>query len=717
MKYFFPILLFISPLQSSAQEPAYDVQFFVNSRMSGSYFYGFTFQTAPSSITHINDKLPVSEKEFFTPGNSLQLQYVNGEGGKWSAVLVRQEIRGQDHIRSARALSFKILVDEAATPAAQLPVVQFGYNDSTFTESIPIAEYIHPIRDSKWKNVYIPLSAFRKATGRSQRDIRAVLFLQNGTDKKKHEIFVDDVELAQGLDIPEVKTKPFLLHAKGYARHVDIEWGLNFDTAAKYIKIYRSEDNKNFIPVGIQLPQFLRYADYTGVTGKKYYYKASFLDRGYRETALSDFSSSATTRPMSDDELLTMVQEANFRYYWEQGDRASGLTRENIPGRRNMIAIGASGFGMMALIAGAERKFIPSEMLIPRFTQMVDFLDTAETHHGVYPHFMDGPTAKTEPFFGSRDNGGDLVETSFLVQGLLTARAYFSGDNRNEKYIRDKITKIWQRIEWDWYRRTPNSKYLFWHWSPDQAWVIDHKLIGWNETMVTYLLAIASPTHGVPGSMYYSGWASQDKEARDYRKGWGQSGDGMMYTNGKTYHGIKLDVGVNKGGPLFFVHYSFLGYDPHKITDKYTNYFDNNRNIALINYRYCVENPGGFKGYGDSCWGLTAADGPWSYSASEPVPWQDDGKMAPTGALASFPYTPEESMKALKNYYYNYGKFLWGEFGFRDAFNLSQNWCSEIYMGLNQAPVTVMIENYRTGLIWKLFMSDPDVQNGLKKIK
>jgi hypothetical protein len=235
--------------------------------------------------------------------------------------------------------------------------------------------------------------------------------------------------------------------------------------------------------------------------------------------------------------------------------------------------------------------------------------------------------------------------------------------------------------------------------------------------MITYLLAIASPTHGVPGSMYYSGWASQDKEAQDYRKGWGQSSDGMMYTNGKTYHGIKLDVGVNKGGPLFFVHYSFLGYDPHKLTDKYTNYFINNRNIALINHKYCVENPGGFKGYGDSCWGLSACDGPWHYSASEPVPWQDDGKMAPTGALASFPYTPEESMKALKNYYYNYGKFLWGEYGFRDAFNLSQNWCSEIYMGLNQAPVTVMIENYRTGLLWKLFMSDPDIQDGLKKIK
>jgi hypothetical protein len=714
MKYLFTIFLFAGALHTVAQEPDYDVVFFANSRMSGSYFYGFTFQTAPSYIENVNDKLPVSEKYFFTPGNSLRLRYMNGDGGKWSAVLIRQELRGQDHIKKARALNFKILLD--STSVAQLPAVQIGYTDSSFTEAVSLAKYMRPISGSKWQNVYIPLSVFKKITGKQQDDIRGIVFLQNISDKKQHEIYIDDVELSPGPDMPVVKSIPELQMALGYARHVDIAWKPVSDPAIKYIKIYRSENNKDFEPVGIQVPMTYRYADYTGVTGKKYYYKIAFLDQAYRESKSSEVVS-AYTREMSDEELLTMVQEASFNYYWEANEKISGLSRENIPGRHNMIAMGASGFGMLALITGAERNFITRDMAIDRFTQIVSFLEKAETHHGVYPHFMDGPTGKTVPFFGRRDNGGDLVETSFLMQGLLAARAYFNRNDQKEKNIRDKITAIWEKTEWDWYRRTPGSKYLYWHWSPDQGWVINHKLIGWNETMITYLLAIASPTHGVPGSMYYSGWASQDKEAQDYRKGWGQSGDGMMYTNGKTYHGIKLDVGVNKGGPLFFVHYSFLGYDPHKLTDKYTNYFINNRNIALINHKYCVENPGGFKGYGDSCWGLSACDGPWHYSASEPVPWQDDGKMAPTGALASFPYTPEESMKALKNYYYNYGKFLWGEYGFRDAFNLSQNWCSEIYMGLNQAPVTVMIENYRTGLLWKLFMSDPDIQDGLKKIK
>ena len=285
-----------------------------------------------------------------------------------------------------------------------------------------------------------------------------------------------------------------------------------------------------------------------------------------------------------------------------------------------------------------------------------------------------------------------------------------------EKNIADRIDRIWKNIEWDWFRKDDSSKFLYWHWSPDQQWVINHKLIGWNETLITYLLAISSPDHGIPASFYYSGWASQSQEAQEYRSGWGQTKDGSLYTNGNTYYGVPLKVGVSNGGPLFFVHYSFLGLDPRKLTDAYCNYFSNNRNIALINYRYCIENPKKHKGYGPGAWGLTASDGILSYQADEPVARQDHGKITPTGALASFPYTPGESMTALKNYYRNYGKFAWGPYGFYDAFNLDENWRSEIFMGLNQGPIAVMIENYRSGLLWRLFMSNPDVQQAIRKI-
>ncbi|RYY59892.1 MAG: hypothetical protein EOO05_11780, partial [Chitinophagaceae bacterium] len=563
--------------------------------------------------------------------------------------------------------------------------------------------------------VLLPLTLFTgKDTTLVPSAITGLEFSQSTRDDGRKTIYLDDIELVP--DAVQARFwKPVIVSATGYAKHVDLTWKGVTDGAIKYVKIYRSADGKNYQPVGIQDPRRARYADFTGITGRTFYYKVSLVDQQFRESVLSE-PVKAATRQMTDDELLSMVQEASFRYYWEGAEKTSGLARENIAGRSDMIATGASGFGIMALVVGAERKFITRKQAVERFLTITAFLEKAEKFHGVFGHFYNGPSGKVEPFFGRRDNGGDLVEHSFLMQGLLTARAYFNGADAAEKQIRDRITRLWEQSEWDWYRKTPDNKFLIWHWSPDQAWVINHPLIGWNETMVTYLLAIASPSHAVPASMYYSGWANQDSTGRLYREGWGETSEGSMYTNGNTYNGIRLDVGVSSGGPLFFTHYSFMGYDPHGLTDKYTNYFTNNQHIAQISHQYSVMNPGRYKGYGDSAWGLTASDGPDGYSADEPVLRKDLGKIAPTGAISSFPYTPVQSMKALKNYYFNYGDVLWGEYGFRDAFNPSQNWVSEIYMGLNQAPMAVMIENHRTGLLWRLFMSDPDIKDGLKRL-
>ncbi|HOT65001.1 MAG TPA: glucoamylase family protein, partial [Dysgonamonadaceae bacterium] len=449
--------------------------------------------------------------------------------------------------------------------------------------------------------------------------------------------------------------------------------------------------------------------------GKKAYYRISSVDYSLHETSLSNILT-AETKPLTDDEFLNMVEEAHFRYYWDGAEPNSGLARENIPGRSDMIATGASGFGVMAMLVAMERGFISREEGIDRFLKITDFLQKTDKYHGAVSHFMDGTTAKTIPYFGQKDNGGDLVETAFLTQGLLAAHQFFDRNTTEEKTIRERIDTFWRNIEWSWYKQTKDSPFLYWHWSPDQGWIINHPLIGWNETMITYLLAIMSPTHSVEPDMYYSGWASQSQRAQDYRRGWGGTDAGSMYTNGNIYYGLPLKVGVSNGGPLFFIHYSYLGLNPHDFTDKYTNYFENNKTIAQINYRYCVENPGKYVGYGENCWGITASDFAWGYHANEPVISRDNGTIAPTGALASFPYTPSQSMQALRNYYDHYGHFLWGEYGFRDAFNLTENWCSTIFMGLNQAPVTVMIENYRSGFVWDLFMSHPDVQRGIRKI-
>jgi exo beta-1,2-glucooligosaccharide sophorohydrolase (non-reducing end) len=701
------------PLLSFSQEYQYAYSFFTNSAMRGDYFFSRTEAGGNSSVTNINDRLPCCDSLFHSPGNSLKISFVNSPGDYWLALIFQKSLRGMDHFKRAEILSFWVFSPEEDLSEDEMPVIKLVYSDKSFSYEINLPE----IKSNQWQHVIFRDLGPLNVDPAHPENITGIVFSQNPKSKPgNHVLFVDDIEfLPDNHSVPAPQI-PKILAAKGYSMHVDISWEPITDQNVHFVKIYRSESGSDFKAVGIQQPYLNRFADFTGETGEKYSYRITALNQDYNESGVS-LAVKATTVPLTDDELLTMVQEACFRYYWEGAEPNSGMAKEDIPGRQNMIATGASGFGIMALLVGTERQFITREKSIDRFLKILSFLEKADRFHGVYGHFMDVTTGKVEPFFGNQDNGADLVETSFLLQGLLAARQYFNSDDDKEKMIREKITKIWEEAEFDWFRQEPDSKYLFWHWSPDQAWVVNHRLIGWNETMIVYLLAISSPTHAVHTEMYYSGWASQDRTGQKYRMNWGGSSEGSMYTNGNSYFEIKLDVGVNNGGPLFFTHYSYMGCDPHFITDKYTNYFTNNQHIAQINYHYCVSNPNHYKGYGEGAWGLTASDGPYDYSADEPLPSRDFGKIAPTGAISSFPYTPEESMKALKNYYYNCGSFLWGEYGFKDAFNLTENWCSEIYMGLNQAPMVVMIENYRTGLVWNLFMQNEEIQEGLRKLE
>lgn len=717
MKKLFCAISLLSALTLQAKEIPYVYTFFDNSLTPKDYFYSVAEYSSPSWVKNSGGKLPISTEKFFTAGNSLELTYLSEKGGEWSSEVLYHQIRGNNFFVDSEVLSFNVNFQKDM-PKNALPKVAIRMADGTISKSVAIADYLNSSPHKGWKTVAIPLSklGIEEITDSNILELKAVRFSPNATDNTVHTIYIDDIEiLPYSLNAAAKLTAPDLLEAKAYERHIDLKWEKMDEADVKYYVVYRSEDGKNFEKVATCKPWMARYTDFLGDVNRTAHYKVSAVDFTLKESKPSEILS-ATTYPMTDEQLLDMVQEAHLRYYWEGGEEASGLALENIPGRRDMIALGASGFGIMAMISGIERGFISHDEGVDRFVKIVEFLDRADRYHGVFAHFIDGKTAKTEPFFGTRDNGGDLVECAFIFQGLIAARQYFDGDSAKEQQIRETIDKLWREVEWDWYKKTEDSEFLYWHWSPDQAWVINHRLIGWNEAMIVYLLGIMAPEYSISPEMYYSGWANQGEIGQDYRRAWGQTDDGKHYTNGNTYYGIKLDVAVSNGGPLFFTHYSYMGFDPHKLTDRYTNYFDNNRNIALINYNYCVENPGGYIGYGADFWGLTACDNDWKYQAHEPVAHQDTGTMTPTGALSSFPYTPEESMVALKNYYRNYGSLIWGEYGFRDAFNLGDNWVSPLFMGLNQAPIVVMIENYRTGLIWNLFMSHPDVQVGLEKL-
>lgn len=393
---------------------------------------------------------------------------------------------------------------------------------------------------------------------------------------------------------------------------------------------------------------------------------------------------------ISDDELLTLVQQQTFRYFYDYAYPACGMARErNTSG--NVVTTGGSGFGVMALIVGMERGFITRQQGLDRLGLIISFLENADRFHGVWPHWMDGNTGGIIHF--NPNDGGDPVETSYMMMGLLTMRQYLNPGDPDESTLINRINALWQSVEWDWYTNGQNT--LYWNWS--EVLGFQFPFGGYNETLITYLLAAASSTHSVDAAVYHNGWAHNG-----------------YIVNGNSYYGFVLPMGEPYGGPLFFEQYTYLGFNPTNLTDQYGNYWEQCTNHTLINRAYCVDNPKNWVGYSEQCWGLTASDNQSGYSAHSPT--NDLGVITPTAALSSFPYTPVESMDALKFFYYTIGDKIWGDQGFVDAFNVTAGWWDKEYIAIDQGPIIGMIENYRTGLLWNLFMSCPEVTDAMNKL-
>lgn len=398
---------------------------------------------------------------------------------------------------------------------------------------------------------------------------------------------------------------------------------------------------------------------------------------------------------ISDSALLDLVQQQTLKYFYDFGHPGSGMARErNTSG--DVVTTGGSGFGVMAMIAGINRGFISRSDGITRFNKIISFLEKADRFHGAWPHWVNGATGKVVPF-GAKDDGADIVETSYMIQGLLTLRQYLTSSDTIGNNLINRINTLYENVDWDWFRQN-NQNVLYWNWSPNYGWAVNVPVRGYNETLITYLLAAGSPAHSIPVEVYQQGWA--------------QSG---AIKNGKTFYGRVLPLGEDYGGPLFFAHYSFLGFDPH-VHDGYLNvdYWTQNVNQSLINHDYAVANPKKYVGYSDNCWGLTASDNPTGYGAQSPT--NDNGTITPTAAISSLPYTPAESMKAIKFFYYTLGDRMWGQYGFYDAFNITNGWTASSTLAIDQGPIVIMIENYRTQLLWKLFMSAPEVQAAKTKL-
>ena len=408
---------------------------------------------------------------------------------------------------------------------------------------------------------------------------------------------------------------------------------------------------------------------------------------------------------VTDEALMDSVQKQTFNYFWDGAEPNSGMAPERIhldniypSDDKHIVTTGGTGFGLMAILVGIERGFITKDQALERYEKIVTFLEKADRFHGAWSHWIDGNTGKAKPF-SAKDDGGDLVETAFLIQGLLTVKEYFKNDAGRGKELSEHIQKLWEEVEWDWYTKGENV--LYWHWSPKFNWEMNFPVGGYNECLIMYVLAASSPTHPVSKEVYEQGWA---------RNGDIKSGTELYDLETVLDH---YEHDESPVGPLFWAHYSYVGLNPKELKDQYGDYWKLNKNHALIHYRHSISNPSNHKGYSDECWGLTSSYSMKGYAGHRPD--NDLGVISPTAALSSMPYTPDESMKFLR-FMYEKQDSLIGKYGPYDAFSFEHKWYLPRYLAIDQGPIPVMIENHRTGLLWDLFMKNEEVLNGLKKL-
>jgi len=653
-----------------------------------------TFEhTHPPGLPQYNDKIPASTNAF-KGQTSLKFSYTSAENGNWKTTIYRNDWSPAD-ISGMDSLAF-YLYAENELPTSALPKIAVktanknGSGDVT-SQFYNLSEYNNPVPENEWAKIKFPLEKLFNDDENSNLDFsktKGIVFAQSEFNNTSRLFLIDELTAFRSIDeVPQVQN----LSATGYDSHAELNWKqpLNDLTSQVWASFdggstfeLRGETNGDF------------YLDFVPEEGKNTTVTYRVVTQAQQKES-EPAEAAAQIRDFTDDELLDMVQRYTFRYFWEGAHQSSGMILERSNGNDRTAASGATGMGLMAMVAAHEREYEPRDSVKNRILKILDFLENSDRHHGAWSHWYNADTGKTQPF-SPDDDGGDIVETSFVAQALIALKHYFSGNDNKSVQIREKANQLWREIEWGWYRN--NQDVLFWHWSPNTGFAKGMKVSGWNEALITYIMAASSPTHAISKEVYTTGWAR----------------NGNM-VNPRKYYEQDIRLAPNWGGPLFFTHYTHLGINPHGLADEYADYWQEHVNTAEIHHAYSIENPKNFENYSDKNWGLTASDDPFGYTAHKPMD-NDNGTISPTAALSSMPYTPEESLKALKYFYRERGAELFGKYGTYDAFNDEVDWVSNSYLGIDQGPIVVMIENYRSGLLWQNVMKDEDVQAGLEKL-
>lgn len=696
--------IFILMLWFSVNLQAQEVYFFSDGTDNTYYDQGIvdvnglgtsTFEyTHPPGGPQWNDKIPCSSLAF-KGSSSLKFNYTSSPSGNWRVSIFRSgwttaSISGLDSV------SF-YLYSASGLPATALPTIALKANKTSGSGDMnskfyKLGDYNSSVPAAKWTRISFPIAVLKNDPENALFDyssVKGVVFNQSENNSAARLFYIDELVAFKSIaTVPPVQN----LSATGYDSHTELSWNKSLDGLS--YRVYASFDQGKNFELRTETSENI-YLDFVSGNqrNQQIVYRVNTVMQG-RESLPAE--KTATLRDFTDDELLDLVQRYSFRYFWEGAHQATGMALERSNGNGRTAASGATGMGLMAMIVAHERQYQPREEVKDRILKILYFLENCDRFHGAWAHWYNADTYRATPF-STLDNGGDLVETSFVAQALIALKNYFSGTDSKSVEIRSKSEKLWREIDWTWYRQT-GQNVLYWHWSPDYNFQMNMKVTGWNECLITYLMAAASPTFPIDKSVYEQGYARNGNMLRK-----------------RNFYGYEINLMPDWGGPLFWLHYTHLGINPHGLKDQYADYWQEFVNTAKIHHRYAVENPLNHKNYSDKCWGLTASDDPYGYTAHKPMN-NDNGTISPTAALASMPYSPEESLKALKYFYRERGSELFGIYGPYDAFNDNLNWVKKAYLGIDQGPIVVMIENHRTGLLWNRVMKDEQVKSGLNKL-
>ncbi len=399
--------------------------------------------------------------------------------------------------------------------------------------------------------------------------------------------------------------------------------------------------------------------------------------------------------PLTDEALLDSLQRTAFEYFWNEANPVNGLIRD-----RNQswspCSIAAQGFGFSAICIAIDHGWVTLEEGRARIRLAMDTLWNGAQgpeqynrngYKGLFYHFLDYNSGVR-----TWDSELSTIDTALLMAGVLDAQEYFTGADPLDGELRALADSLYLRVDWDFMRNFGAGIRM--GWKPETGFNTFGNWVGYNEAMILYILALGSPTHPVP-TYTWTTWTNNYNWGTQY---------------GYTYLIFP---------PLFGHQYSHCWIDFRGIQDNYMrlkdiDYFENSRRATLAAREYCIANPFGHVGYGPNTWGLTASDDPGGYLAHGAPPAQNDnGTITPTAAAGSIPFAPEVVVPALQNMYDAYGVMLWGKYGFKDAFNLGQFWWGTDYLGIDQGPIIIMIENYLNGAVWNRFMQNPYLQAGL----